>query len=97
MLCLFKGHTYGRPQRKFVLTSGFLTTELIVVVGILLVIYFFLTNCLSVFETVSTPLTMENYGWSVTENALMWTVIVRMGRVYVDRYRERFRLLGILR
>ena len=66
-----------KQARKFVLTSGYLTTELIVVVVMMLIIYFFLTTCLAVYETVSTPLTVDNYGWSVTQNAIMWTVIVR--------------------
>ena len=53
-----------------------ISTELIVVLTILLIMYFCIQNCLSVFETISTPLTMESYGWDVPENAILWVAIV---------------------
>lgn len=45
-------------------------------VAVNLIIFFFLTTCLSVYETISTPLTKDEYKWEVKENSIAWTIIV---------------------
>ncbi|KAL6061591.1 Major facilitator superfamily domain-containing protein 8 [Balamuthia mandrillaris] len=37
--------------------------------------YFFLFNCLAVYETMATPLTIDEYGWNVKWNAVFWACI----------------------
>jgi len=36
---------------------------------------FLLFNCLAVYETISTPLTMNIYNWGITQNGIMWGVL----------------------
>jgi len=37
--------------------------------------YFFLSSILSVYETLSIPITQDNYGWGISINGYLWTGI----------------------
>jgi hypothetical protein len=46
------------------------------VVFSLLALFFFITNCAAVYETITNPLTEADYDWGVKSSSILWTVMV---------------------
>lgn len=62
------------------------------VIFLLLLCYFLLFDCLSVYETIATPFTIDQYNWNVRLNGLLWaaTGICSIGSALFVKFATKF-------